>query len=245
MRNVRLFKIFGIPVYIHITFLLLPILFYYNSGIKGVFLILFVFSCVTIHELFHSLTARHFGVQVRGITLFPIGGVASITSYPRKPSQEFLIALAGPMFNIIFSVVFFYPLYKILGPEVLFKPSLRTWPQTISYAFWINPMLALFNLLPAFPMDGGRILRSFLARRLSFKRATEIAVGVGHFFALVFGFIGIRNGNLILVIIAIFIYMAASSEEFQVELMERIKEMHDDEPNPSKEGVGDTKGGAG
>lgn len=225
---IRLFNLFGIPVYIHITFLLLPILFYINSGIKGTFLVLFVFSCVTFHELFHSLTARHFGVRVRGITLFPIGGVASITSYPRKPSQEFLISLAGPSFNIIFSLVLFYPLYRILGPEVLFKPSLRSWPHTVAYAFWVNPSLALFNLLPAFPMDGGRILRAFLAQRIGLRRATEIAVGIGHFFALAFGFFGITHGNFMLVIIAIFIYMAASSEEFQVELMETFKEMDDE-----------------
>ena len=229
MKNVKLFKLFGIPVYIHITFLLLPVLFYFNAGVKGVFLVLFVFSCVTLHELFHSLMARHFGVTVRGITLFPIGGVASIASYPKKPAHEFLIALAGPMFNVIFTVVFFYPLYKILGHEIFFRPSLRTWPHTIAYAFWINPMLALFNLLPAFPMDGGRILRSFLAQRLNFKRATQIAVGIGHFFALVFGIVGITYGNLMLVVIAIFIYMAASSEEFQVELMEQIKERMRDE----------------
>lgn len=233
MKNVRLFKLFGIPIYIHITFLILPVLFYFNAGIKGVFLILFVFSCVTLHELFHSLIARHFGVQVRGITLFPIGGVASITSYPRKPAHEFLIALAGPMFNIIFTVVFFYPLHRILGQGVLFRPSLETWPHTIAYAFWINPMLALFNLLPAFPMDGGRILRAFLAQRLSFKRATEIAVGIGHFFALIFGIAGIVYGNLMLVVIAIFIYIAASSEEFQVELMERNKKEELGEPSPS------------
>ncbi|MDD5449551.1 MAG: site-2 protease family protein [Candidatus Omnitrophica bacterium] len=224
MRNVKLFTLFGIPLYIHITFLILPVLFYFNSGPKGVFLVLFVFACVTLHELSHSLTARHYGVQVRGITLFPIGGVASITSYPKKPGQEFLIALAGPMFNIIFTIVLFYPLYRLLGPDIMFRPSLRTWPNTFAYAFWINPMLAIFNLLPAFPMDGGRILRSFLARRLTFRRATEIAVGIGHFFALVFGIAGILQGNIMLVVIAIFIYMAASSEEFQVELMENIKE---------------------
>lgn len=222
--GMKLFKIFGISIYIHTTFLVLPVYFFIIAGLKGVFLILFVFSCVTLHELCHSLAAKRFGVKVRGITLYPIGGVASITSYPEKPSQEFLISLAGPAFNIIFSAALFYPLYKILGPSVLFKPSLRTWPQTFAYAFWVNPSLALFNLLPAFPMDGGRILRSFLARRIGLRRATRIAVGIGHFFALVFGFIGITQGNFMLVIIAIFVYIAASNEGFQVELREALKE---------------------
>jgi Zn-dependent protease len=224
--SIKLFRLFGIPVYIHVTFLVLPLLFYINAGAKGVFLVLFVFSCVTAHELFHSLTAKRFGVQVRGITLFPIGGVASIVSYPRKPRHEFFIALAGPAFNIVFGIVFFYPLYRILGPEVLFRPSLRTWPQTIAYAFWINPSLALFNLLPAFPMDGGRVLRAILSRRFSFRRATQIAVGIGNFFALLFGFVGIIYGHIMLIVIGVFIYMAASSEELQVELRELMEGRH-------------------
>jgi len=218
--SIRLFNILGVPIYVHITFLVLPVLFYLNAGIKGVFLILFVFSCVTVHELFHSVTAKRLGARVRGITLFPIGGAASIASYPKRPRHEFFIAITGPSFNILFAAIFFYPLYRILGPSVLFKPSLQTWPQTIAYAFWINPSLALFNLLPAFPMDGGRILRAFLARRLSFRRATRIAVGTGSFFALLFGFIGIAYGHIMLIVIAVFIYLAASSEELQVELKE-------------------------
>ena len=221
--SIRLFSIFGISIYIHVTFLVLPVLFFVNAGLKGVFLVFFVFSCVTVHELFHSLTAKRFGIRVGNITLFPIGGVASISAYPEKPSQEFLISLAGPAFNIIFAAVLFYPLYRILGPD-LFKPSLDTWRGTIAYAFWVNPSLAFFNLLPAFPMDGGRILRSFLARRMSLRKATQIAVGIGNFFALLFGFIGIAYRHFMLVIIAIFIYLAASSEEFQVELRESIKQ---------------------
>jgi Zn-dependent protease len=228
---VKLFNLFGIPIYIHVTFLLLPVLFYINWGLKGVFVVLFVFTCVTLHELCHSLAARRFGIRVRGITLYPIGGVASITAYPQKPGQEFLIALAGPMFNIVFALVFFYPLYRILGPEVLFRPSFATWSQAIAYAFWINPSLAAFNLLPAFPMDGGRIFRAFLAKRVGFMKATRIAVGIGHFFALLFGSIGIMYWNFMLIIIAVFIYMAASSEEFQVELMEKIKSLASKQQN--------------
>lgn len=223
---IRLFTVFGIAIYIHVTFLILPVLFFMNSGFKGVFLVLFVFSCVTMHELCHGLTARRFGVMVTGITLYPIGGVASMDSFPQKPSQEFLISAAGPLFNIIFSAAVFYPLYKALGPEVLFKPSLRDWPHTFAYAFWINPSLALFNLLPAFPMDGGRILRAFLAGRIGWRRATQIASGIGHFCALVFAVLGFLYGHIMLIVIAAFVYMAASSEEFQVELRETIKQYY-------------------
>jgi Zn-dependent protease len=224
MKGIRLFEIFGIPVYVHATFLMLPVLFYFTAGPKGVFVILFVFACVTAHELCHSFTARRFGVRTGGITLYPIGGVASIISFPEKPYQELLISLAGPAFNIISSAALFYPLYRLLGPDVLFRPSLRSWPHTFAYAFWVNPSLAVFNLLPAFPMDGGRILRAFLAGRMGIRRATRIAVGVGHFFALLFGFIGIRDRHYMLVIIAIFIYIAASNEAFQVEFRESLKE---------------------
>ena len=221
---IKLFTIFGISIYIHLTFLLLPILFFMTSGLKGVFVVLFVFSCVTAHELFHSLTAKRFGITVKNITLYPIGGVASIGNFPEKPSQEFLISLAGPAFNIIFSAVLFYPLYKVLGPEILFRPSLESWPHTFAYAFWVNPSLAAFNLLPAFPMDGGRILRSFLAQRMGLRKATQIAVNIGHFFALIFGVWGFIYSHYMLVVIAIFIYLAASNEGLMVEFKESLRE---------------------
>jgi len=224
---IKLFNIFNIAIYIHWTFILLPVLFFYYGGLKGVALILFVFACVTAHELFHSVMAKRFGVKVSNITLFPIGGVASMGNIPTKPSQEFLIALAGPAFNIIFSLVMFYPLYRFLGPDVLFNPSLESWPNTIAEAFWINPWLAGFNLLPAFPMDGGRLLRAILAKRLGLRRATRIAVGIGHFFAIVFAIYGIYKRQFMLIIIAAFIYSAASNEGFQVEYMESLKAMRD------------------
>lgn len=141
-------------------------------------------------------------------------------SIPEKPSEEFKISIAGPLFNITFALVLFLPAYYLLGPENLFHPGIKTWPKTFAYAFWINPILALFNLLPAFPMDGGRILRSFLARRMEYGKATRIAVGFGHAFAVLFGFVGLISTppNPILIIIAFFIFMAASQEGMQVDL---------------------------
>jgi Zn-dependent protease len=218
----RLLRAFDIDINVHITFLILPFLFLYY-GLRGIFFILFVFLCVTLHELTHSIVARKFGIEVREITLLPIGGLASMTSFPEKPSHEFLISISGPMFNIAFAALLYFPLLFLIGREALFAPSLRTWPQAIAQGFWINLMLAAFNLLPAFPMDGGRVLRSILARKLDYRRATSIAVNIGHIFALLFAYFGLIRGHLLLMVIAIFIYMAASAEEAQVDVRETIK----------------------
>lgn len=218
----RLLKVFDIDINIHITFLILPFLFLYY-GLRGIFFILFVFLCVTLHELTHSIVAKRFGIEVREITLLPIGGLASMTSYPEKPSHEFLIAISGPMFNIVFAALLYFPLLALIGPRALFAPSLMTWPQTLAQGFWINLMLAGFNLLPAFPMDGGRVLRSLLAKRMNYRRATSIAVNIGQIFALLFGYFGLIHGHILLILIAFFIYMAASAEGAQVDVRETIK----------------------
>jgi Zn-dependent protease len=223
--SIKICEIFGIAIKVHITFVLLPLIFSVIGGLKGLFVILAVFVVVTIHELCHSLVAKKHGVTVKEITLLPIGGIASMGSLPEKPQQELEISIAGPLFNILVAIVFFLPLYNILGPKILFAPSLETWPRAFAYLFWINLALAMFNLLPAFPMDGGRILRSFLAQRIGYLRATKIAVNFGHVFALIFGVIGLTSQppHILLIIIAIFIYMAASGEEMQVELKEVLR----------------------
>jgi Zn-dependent protease/CBS domain-containing protein len=222
--SIRLFNVFGISVNLHITFLLLLVLFL-SGGIKWVALLLGVFCFVTLHELCHSLVARSYGIEVREITLLPIGGVASMSSMPEKPSQEFFISIAGPLFNILVVAIFYIPIKNLLGESVLFyRPfSTATWPLTLAYLYWINLILAAFNLIPAFPMDGGRILRSLLAQKLGYQKATKIAVNLGHLFALVFAYFGIVGFNIILILIAIFIYMAASNEGLQVDLRETLK----------------------
>ncbi len=232
MKSIKLLTVFGISIRIHFTFLLLPLIFAYFYGVKGVFLISFVFCCVTFHELCHSLQAKHFGVKVNEIILLPIGGVAAMGSIPENPSQEFKIAIAGPLFNIVLALALYLPAYFLLGPENLFNPGMDSWPATLAYAFWINPILALFNLLPAFPMDGGRLLRSFLARKMSYIKATRIAVGFGRTFAVLFGFVGLFSSppNPILILIAFFIFIAASNEGMQVELKAALrKESGDNE----------------
>lgn len=223
MKNsIRLFDVLGISIRIHITFLLMPLIFSYFYGLKGVFLVFFVFMCVTLHELSHSLQAKRFGIKVEEIILLPIGGIAAMRAIPEKPAEEFRVSIAGPLFNITLALILFVPAYYYLGLKyrTLFQPGMETWPQTLAYAFWINPILAVFNLLPAFPMDGGRILRAFLAKHMDYGKATRIAVGFGHTFAVLFGVVGLFSvpSNPILIIIAFFIFMAASSEGMQVDL---------------------------
>lgn len=213
--SIRLFKIIGISLEIHVTFLILPIFFWLMYGFKGIFIIFAIFTCVAGHELTHSVVAKSYGIKVDRITLLPIGGIANMRSLPENPGQEFAISIAGPLFNIILTILLYYPLQYLLGSYLLFHPNPETWAGAIAYAYWVNPLLAVFNLLPAFPMDGGRVLRSLLARKFSYQKATRIAVGFGHLFALLFAFFALtaQPPNFLLLIIALFIFVAASQEE--------------------------------
>lgn len=223
--SLRLFTISGIAINIHVTFLIL-VLFVLTGGIKLLALLIGIFCCVTVHELCHALVARRFGIQVREITLLPIGGIATMTKMPEKPIQEFLISLAGPASNLIIVAVLYIPLKRFLGSDTLFHPlSTATWPLTLAHLYWLNLILAVFNLIPAFPMDGGRILRSLLAARIGYGRATRIAAGLGHLFALVFAYFGILHLNIILIAIAVFIYIAASGEAAQAGIKETLKKI--------------------
>jgi Zn-dependent protease/CBS domain-containing protein len=221
--SIKLFNIFGISVNIHITFLVL-ILLVLTAGVKWLFLVTAVFFFVTIHELCHSLVAQSFKVKVKEITLLPIGGVSSMAKMPEKPMQEFLISIAGPLSNVAIILIFFYPMKLFVGADNLFhKLSTDTWKLTFAYAYWINLVLAAFNMLPAFPMDGGRILRAILARTMGYRKGTHVAVIFGHIFALAFAYFGIVKFNVILIVIAVFIYISASNEEMQVEIKETLK----------------------
>jgi len=224
--SIRLFKVLGISVNIHVTFLLLPLFFLIYGGLKSMVLVLIIFAFVALHELTHSVVAMRFGVNVRDITLLPIGGVASMSKMPENPRHELLISVAGPMFNIVFASVLFFIFYHAEWmPEAVWRRPLsgNTWLHTIAMVPWVNVTLAGFNLLPAFPMDGGRILRDILAGRMSYGRATRIAANIGRLFAILFGYMGFTNGNFFLILIAIFVYTAASAEENHVNLRESLK----------------------
>jgi len=219
----KIAQVAGISINVHVTFLLLLIVF----G-RFFFFVLAVFFFVTLHELAHSLVAKKFGINVKEITLLPIGGIASMAKMPEKPYQEFFISIAGPLTNIAVVVIFYFPLRTLFGSDVFFgalgsfftgyMPADFKYGFVICQIYWVNLILAIFNLLPAFPMDGGRILRSLLAQRLGFRKATKIAVNFGHIFAILFGYIGLMHGRIILLIIAVFIYMAASSEGVHVDV---------------------------
>ena len=238
--SIKLANIAGISINVHITFLILMVVFL-GFGLEWLILLAGIFFFVTLHELAHSLVAQKFGIKVKEITLLPIGGVASMTKIPEKPYQEFFISLAGPAFNIAVVVIFFVPLYLVLGQRELLgtldymlyyflrfhimPPSLQLLgqPSIMAHVYWINLILAVFNLIPAFPMDGGRVLRAMLAQRMNYQRATRIAVNFGHIFALIFGYLGFVRMNFWWIAIAIFIYMAASSEELQVDIKTTLK----------------------
>jgi Zn-dependent protease/CBS domain-containing protein len=207
----------GTAVKIHVTFLLLLAWIGFSAWRQGgpaaardslVFIIL-IFVCVVLHEFGHVLVARRYGIQAPEITLLPIGGVASLQALPQKPSQEFAIAIAGPAVNFVIAIVLLLfvgqfnsaDLARLDDPQVSLTARLAD----------ANLFLAIFNLIPAFPMDGGRVLRALLAMKLGRPRATRIAASVGQAFAFGLGFLGLF-GNPLLIFIAIFVYVAAAGE---------------------------------
>ncbi|MDD5614442.1 MAG: site-2 protease family protein [Candidatus Omnitrophica bacterium] len=223
----KILRVFSIDIEIHISFLVLPLFFFFLYGIKGIFIIIAIFTCVAAHELTHSLVAKSYNIRVDKITLLPIGGIATMRSAPQNPKQELAISISGPIFNIVLALLLYLPLKSILGAATLMHPNPRTWSGAIAYAYWVNPILAGFNLLPAFPMDGGRVLRSLLALKLSYKKATKIAVVFGYVFAVVFAFIALSTQppNFLLLLIALFIFSAASQEQATVSLRSTLNKI--------------------
>jgi Zn-dependent protease/CBS domain-containing protein len=214
----------GTEIRIHVTFLLflvwLGALYYRQGGAEaawqGTIFIVLIFLCVLLHELGHVFVARRYGVKTRDVTLWPFGGIASMERMPDKPSQELIVALAGPAVNVVIALTLFLYLGATLDPETL--PRVED-PKVSMAAkvLFANVVLVLFNLIPAFPMDGGRVLRALLAMRLGNARATEVAASIGQGFAVVFGVLGILY-NPMLIIIAVFIFLAASGEAAQAQL---------------------------
>lgn len=224
-------RVRGIDIKVHATFALILIWAAYYWGADaddgargvafGVIATLLLFLCVTLHELGHALTAQHFGIEVHDITLLPIGGVARI-EVPNNPRQELWIAAAGPAVNVVIAIVL-VALGAILSATSLLSPShlldsMRDakWDGLLAYLTVANIYLVLFNIIPAFPMDGGRILRAFLALRMDYGRATQIAVSIGQGLAFLFGLIGFATGNYFLIVVAVFVWFGASAEGQQV-----------------------------
>jgi len=216
--SVSIGRIAGTEVRIHLTFLLFLIWIWvasYTTGGAGAawsglaFMIL-LFACVLAHEFGHILTARAFGVATPDVTLLPIGGVARLERIPEEPRQELLIAVAGPAVNVVIALL----LVAVAGASLDMHHLATVESARISLVdrlAAVNLFLAVFNMIPAFPMDGGRVLRALLAIRLGHVRATRIAATVGQLLAFGLGFLGLL-GNPLLIFIAIFVYLAASSE---------------------------------
>ncbi len=210
-------KVAGTAVRIHVTFLLFLIWIfgvnYASSGPQqawnGLLFLVLLFLCVLLHEFGHIFTARAFGVMTPDVILLPIGGVARLERIPEKPSQEFLVAVAGPAVNVAIAGIL-----VVLGarPGMDSLASFENANAGLADRLaMVNVFLALFNLIPAFPMDGGRVLRALLASRFGYVRATEMAAAIGQWVAFALGFVGLF-GNPLLIFIAVFVYLAASSE---------------------------------
>lgn len=215
----------GIDVFIHTTFLLIIgwVGFTYWmqtrtvwGTLEGILFVLILFGFVVMHEYGHALTARRYGIKTRDITLYPIGGVARLERMPDKPIQEFWVALAGPAVNVVIAAILFawmfftQTLVPVSGLTVSGGPF-------IERLLLVNVWLVLFNLIPAFPMDGGRVLRSLLAMRLEYTRATQIAASIGQGIAFIFGFLGLFT-NPFLVFIAFFVWIGAAQESSMVQM---------------------------
>jgi len=208
----------GTAVRVHVTFLLfLAWIFgvnYLSGGAQeawsALLFVVLLFLCVLLHEFGHIFTARAFGVRTPDVILLPIGGVARLERIPERPSEEFLVAIAGPAVNVAIAL-----LLVLIGGASLSANHLAALESAnvsiLDRLAAVNLFLALFNLIPAFPMDGGRVLRALLASRFGYVRATEIAATVGQWVAFGLGFLGLF-GNPLLIFIAIFVYLAASSE---------------------------------
>ena len=207
----------GIRVDLHVTFIIFVGWVAISRGlltgdpshaISAVTLLLLIFTCVLLHELGHALAARRYGIQTRDITLLPIGGIARLERMPDKPQQEIVVALAGPAVNVVIATALY------LLSSGVDRPMAETAMRggIVESLFLVNVVMVIFNMVPAFPMDGGRVLRALLALRVSYARATQIASLIGQGIALMFGLLGLFTNNVALMFIALFVFLAASEE---------------------------------
>jgi Zn-dependent protease/CBS domain-containing protein len=217
--SLKVGRILGIDVYIHLTFLLLlgfvGLASWLNdrtvaAAAGGVVFFVSLFICVLLHEYGHALAARRFGIATRDITLLPIGGVARLERVPEKPLQELWVAIAGPLVNVVIATGLFLGL-QLSGSWQPLSSLSTTQGSLLERLLVVNVFLVLFNLIPAFPMDGGRVLRALLAMRMEYARATRIAANIGQGIAFVFGFIGLFT-NPMLLFIAFFVWIGAGQE---------------------------------
>ncbi len=231
MRSWKLGRAFGIDLFVHWSFLLLPVFVFFAgrhdglaSAVLDVGVVLAVFGCVLLHELGHALAARGFGIGTRDITLYPIGGVARLDRMSERPFEEIVIAVAGPLVNVVIAAGLLVGLNLVnLVPSADVLDTGTLAEVFVAKVLLSNVALVIFNMIPAFPMDGGRVLRAVLAMGLGRVRATEVAVGVAKVFALLFVFVSFTNyGSPMLLFIAPLIVLAGWQELAMVRARERF-----------------------
>ena len=226
--SLKVLRVAGIDVRMHFTFLLFLAWIgyaHYREGgapaaVQGVLFISLLFGCVLLHEFGHAIAARAFGIHTPDITLLPIGGVARLERMPDKPWQELVVAAAGPAVNVVIALVLLLGL-GISGSlfdleQMLHHPQVSVAVKLASF----NIVMMLFNLLPAFPMDGGRVLRALLAMVTNYVRATQVATRIGQVMALGLGAWGLFSNNPLLIFIAFFVYLGAAQEAALVQMRE-------------------------
>lgn len=234
--NFKLGSVSGIKIIVHWTFFFLIAWIVFSELKRGgttesilfnIALVLGVFACVVLHELGHALTAKRFGINTKKITLLPIGGMASLERIPESPKQELLVTIAGPLVNIIIAIFLYFivPVDEFL--QLNFTETFEVlmsfrWQNFLFSLFIVNVGLVLFNIIPAFPMDGGRILRALLAMKMNRVNATQIASSIGQFIAAFFLLIGLLY-NPFLVFIALVIFLGAYGENKMVQHLALLK----------------------
>lgn len=209
-----------IGIYMHwsFPFLLAGLFGYYlyrgasvPAALAGLALVITVFGCVLLHEMGHALMARRFGIKTLDITMYPIGGIARLQEIPSKPLEELWIAVAGPAVNVAIAGIL-YLVNVSKGLPITVTEVLADTDNVLGMLMYLNLAMAAFNMLPAFPMDGGRVLRAGLATQIPYRRATLIAVFIGQVMAFGFGVAGLFTFNPVLIFIAVFVFSAASQE---------------------------------
>ncbi len=236
--SMRLGSLFGIPIYVHWTFLILILWFMGGpilsgapdavaAGLRMTGFVLAIFGCVVLHELGHALAARRYGIPTRDITLLPIGGVARLERMPEKPSQELVVALAGPAVNVVIAAIIIPVVLAVEGAAAFTGPAGATNGNegdaaAVAIALHrahffaslgiVNIFLVVFNMIPALPMDGGRVLRALLAMSTDRARATSIAAAIGQMVAVGFVLLGLFTGHILLMLIGVFVFLGAGAE---------------------------------
>jgi Zn-dependent protease/CBS domain-containing protein len=227
--SITIAKVAGSEIRIHLTFLILlawiGLAEYFSGGAAAaagsVLFVIAIFACVVLHELGHAIAARRYGISTPDITLLPIGGMARLSRVPEKPAEEIVIAIAGPLVNVVIAAVLI-----VAGARLNLSAIAsieQTGPGFLTRLAAVNVWLVLFNLIPAFPMDGGRVLRALLAFRMGRRQATDLAARIGQGLAFAFGFWGLMSGNVLLMFIAIFVYLAAAGEAGDVDMREATR----------------------